>query len=57
MLWRNGLTYLLGIVEVGLEGDAGVGLEEGGAGAAEVDAVVFGAGLEEDAGGSNGGER
>jgi hypothetical protein len=42
----------LWIVEVGLEGDAGVGFEEWGASAAEVDAVVLGAGLEEDARGA-----
>jgi hypothetical protein len=47
----------LGVVEVGFEGDAGIGFEEGGAGAAEVDAVVLGAGLEEDAGRGEGGER
>jgi hypothetical protein len=46
----------LWIVEVGLEGDAGVGFEEWGASAAEVDAVVLGAGLEEDARGAEWGE-
>lgn len=39
----------LGVVEVRLQGDAGVGFEERGTGAAEVDAIVLGACLEEDA--------
>lgn len=46
----------LGVIEVGLEGDAGVRLEEGRTGAAEMDAVVLGASLEEDAGRGEGGQ-
>ena len=40
----------LRVVEVGLERDAGVGFEERRAGGTEVDAVIFRAGLEQDAG-------
>ena len=46
----------LRVVEVGLERDSGVRFEEGRAGGTEVHAVVFCAGLEQDAGGVERGE-
>ena len=36
----------LRVIEIGFEGDTGVGFDVGSAGAAEVDAVVFGACLQ-----------
>ena len=43
-------------VEIGFEGDAGVRFQERSAGWAKMNAIIFGAGLEEDARWLEGGE-